>query len=65
MPFGLTNAPPDFQQLMNNLLQPVIYKFALVCLDDVIIYMRTIEEHIKDLQAIFDLIRKGGLKVKL
>ena len=30
MPFGLTNAPATFQRLMNNLLQPVIYKCALV-----------------------------------
>ena len=65
MPFGLTNAPATFQRLMNNLLQPVIYKCALVYLDDVIIYSRTIEDHIKHLQAVFDLLRKGGLKVKL
>ena len=49
---------------MNKLLQPVIYKYALVYLDDVIIYSRTIEEHIKHLQAVFDLLQKGGLKVK-
>jgi hypothetical protein len=65
MPFGLTNAPATFQRLMNNLLQSVIYKCALVYLDDVIIYSRTIEDHVKHLQAVFDLLRKGGLKVKL
>jgi hypothetical protein len=65
MPFGLTNAPATFQRLMNNLLQPVIHKFALVYLDDVIIYSRTIDEHIKHIQCVLNLLREGGLKIKL
>jgi hypothetical protein len=65
MPFGLTNAPATFQRLMNNLLQPVIHKFALVYLDDVIIYSKTINEHIKHIQCVLNLLREGGLKIKL
>jgi hypothetical protein len=65
MPFGLTNAPATFQRLMNNLLQPVIHKFALVYLDDVIIYSKTIDEHIKHIQCVLNLLREGGLKIKL
>jgi hypothetical protein len=65
MPFGLTNAPATFQRLMNNLLRPVIHKFALVYLDDVIIYSKTIEEHIKHIQCVLNLLMEGGLKIKL
>ena len=65
MPFGLTNAPATFQRLMNNILQPVIHKFALVYLDDVIIYSKTIDDHIEHIQCVLDLLREGGLKIKL
>jgi hypothetical protein len=65
MPFGLTNAPATFQRLMNNLLQPVIHKCALVYLDDVIIYSRTIEDHMRHIQCVLNLLREGGLKIKL
>jgi len=65
MPFGLTNAPATFQRLMNNILQPVIHKFALVYLDDVIIYSKTIDDHIEHIQRVLNLLREGGLKIKL
>jgi hypothetical protein len=65
MPFGLTNKPATFQRLMNNLLPPVIHKCALVYLDDVIIYSRTIEDHMRHIQCVLNLLREGGLKIKL
>ncbi len=65
MPFGVTNAPSTFQRLMNQILQPVIKKIALVYLDDVIIYSTSIEQHIKHIDIVLDLLKKAGLKIKL
>jgi hypothetical protein len=66
MPFGFTNAPATFQRfLMNNLLPPVIHKCALFYLDDVIIYSRKIDDHIKHIQCVLNLLREGGLEIKL
>ena len=65
MPFGLTNAPATFQRLINNVLRPALKKYALVYLDDVIIFSKSIEEHIQHIEAVFELLRKVGLKIKL
>ena len=64
MPFGLTNAPSTFQRLMNNILKPVLYESALVYLDNIIIFSKTIEEHIKHIETVFKLLARNGLKLK-
>ena len=61
MPFGLTNAPATFQRFMDDVLKSVIKKFALVYLDDVIIYSKTLEQHIVHIEKVLDLLRKAGL----
>ena len=65
MPFGLTNAPGTFQRLMNKILKSVLYKSALVYLDDIIIFSKTIEDHINDLESVFKLLAENGLKLKI
>ena len=65
MPFGLTNAPGTFQRLMNKILKPVLYQSALVYLDDIIVFSKSINEHIRDLATVFKLLAANGLKLKL
>jgi hypothetical protein len=65
MAFGLTNAPPTFQRTMNNISRKVLGKYALVYLDDVIIFSKTAEEHITHIGDILDRIQKAGFKLKL
>jgi hypothetical protein len=50
---------------MTGILRKAIGKFALVYLDDVIIFSKTEEEHIKHIEEIFALIAKSGMKLKL
>ena len=64
MPFGLTNAPGTFQRLMNKILKPVLYESALVYLDDIIVFSKTLEDHIKPLETIQNLSR-SRLEVKI
>jgi hypothetical protein len=44
--FSLTNSPSTFQTMMNDIFQDLIME-GVVCvyLDDILIYMKLIEEH--------------------
>jgi len=64
MPFGLTNAPATFQCIMNQVLQPFLWQFILVFLDDILIYSKSIEEHIQHLQQVLETLRTNKLYLK-
>jgi len=57
MPFGLCNAPATFQRIMNHLLRDGLDQFALVFLDDILIYSRTKEEHLQHIKVVLDRLR--------
>ena len=54
MPYGLCNAPATFQRLVQNCLGELNLQYALIYLNDVIIYSRMPEEHLRHLQAVLD-----------
>ncbi|GKE58988.1 putative nucleotidyltransferase, ribonuclease H [Tanacetum coccineum] len=64
MPFGLTNAPTLFMDLMNIVYRPYLDKFMIVFIDDILIYSKTQEEHIKHLRLVLGLLKKEKLYAK-
>ena len=64
MPFGLCNAPATFQRLMQNCLGEPNLTYALVYLDDVVVFSDTEEEHLKRLRAVLERFQEHGLKLK-
>ena len=53
MPYRLCNTPVTFQRLMQNCLSELNLTYALIYLDDVIVFSRTEEEHLHHLQVVF------------
>ena len=64
MPYGLCNTPTTFQRLMQNCLGELNLTYALVYLDDMIVYSKTEEDHLCRLQAVFEHFHEHGLKLK-
>ena len=54
MPFGLCNVPATFQQLMQNCMGELNFIYCLIYLDDLIVFLRTAEEHLHHLRVVFD-----------
>ena len=61
MPFGLTNAPATFQRTMDKVLGPLNLKCALVYIDDIIVYSKSFEDHLKHLRLVFERIANANL----
>ena len=61
LPFGITSAPEIFQHTMTSLLKDQEGTAAIQ--DDIIVYGRSVAEHDKRLQEVFNIIAKSGLKL--
>ncbi|MCO5594840.1 hypothetical protein L7F22_048874 [Adiantum nelumboides] len=64
LPFGLTNAPATFQQMMNDLLRPFLGNFVVVFLDDILIYSRSLSEHLMHIRTVLEVLRTERLYAK-
>ena len=56
MPFDLCNAPASFQSTMNMLFQPHLRRFVIVFFDDILIYSKSLEEHLSHLDIVFQCL---------
>src|SRR5260370_20108261 len=65
MPFGLTNAPATFMHLMQQTLRKFLDNFVIVFIDDILIYIKTLEDHSRHLRSVLQVLRDKQLYGKL
>ncbi|GBG64708.1 hypothetical protein CBR_g46251 [Chara braunii] len=62
MPFGLTNAPTTFQAAMTMEFRHMLDRFVLVYLDDILVYSRSLDEHVEHLRTVLERLRQAKYK---
>ena len=64
MSFGLTNAPAAFMELMNGVFRPYLDSFVIVFIDDILVYSKTEEDHVRHLRIVLQRLREEKLYAK-
>jgi hypothetical protein len=65
MSFGLTTAPAYFMYLMSKVFMEYLNKFVVMFIDDILVYLRSEEEHEEHLRLVLQKLRDHRLYVKL
>src|SRR6185437_15638488 len=65
MPFGYQGAPSIFQAAISETLDPILYAYALVYVDDIIVYSADFNSHLTHLSSCLSLLKQFNWHVKL
>ena len=61
VPFGLKTAPAYFQRAIDIILGSMRWDFALAYIDDIIVYSKSLEEHIEHIAAVLEALSNAGM----
>ena len=65
MPFGFTTAPAMFQRLIDGVMSVFMFDFVLVYLDDILVFSKTFDEHLTQLdRIIIQSQRRDGVETE-
>ena len=64
MPFGVAGGPATFNGGMHTTLRPVMRKCVVSFFDDILIFSKTLSEHIQHIMRVLQLLRDDHWQVK-
>ena len=64
LPMGLSNSGSTFERLMERVLRGLQWRILLLYLDDIVVFSKTVEEHMDRLHEVLQRLIKAGLKLK-
>jgi hypothetical protein len=65
MPYGVIGGPATFQTVMNLILAPLLRKCVIVFIDDILIYSKSWEDHLKHIAEVLSILQKHQFHVKM
>ncbi len=65
MPFGLVNSPSIFQAFINNAFRDMLNKGIIVYIDDILIYLDTLDSHVQQVRAVLRRLIDNKIYAKI
>jgi len=63
-PFGLKSTPCIFQRHMDKIFDGMIWSCVLVYIDDLVIYSRSVEEHIEQVRIVLQILKENRVVLR-
>jgi len=60
---GLSNSVQGWQRLLTKVLSEMLFKYAIVYLDDILLLSRNFNEHLDHLRMVLDKFRQAKLRM--
>jgi len=64
MAFDLKNIGATYQRLVNKMFKEKLRDTMEVCIDDLVVKSKKVEDHLKDLEEAFDILDEYNMKLK-
>ncbi len=65
MSFELTNISTTYQEIINNILRQHLNRFVIIYLNDIMIYLKILKEHVSYVFKVLKYLDKKNLHLKL
>lgn len=64
IPFGITNASSQFMHLVQDVLRDYLDVFVIVFMDDILIFSKTMAEHVEQMRLVFQRLKEDKIYAK-